>query len=97
MSLSPNLWFAALVVAVCVALLGRMLLKERSRQRLDAALRRLPRWLQACALGLWHWRRRREAAFRLATEAIELARRTRADTDGNVIRPKAFKGPRKPH
>lgn len=97
MSSSPNLWFAALVVAVCVALLGRMLLGERRRQRLDAVLWRLWAGLRARAMALWHWRSRRDAATRLAEEAIQRARRTQADKQGNVIRPEAFKGPRKPH
>jgi len=100
MPVSPNQWFAALVVAVCAALLVRMFLPARRRATLDAALRRLPGRLRARAMTLWHWRQwrsRREDAARLAEEAIQRARRTRADKDGNVIRPEAFKGPRKPH
>ena len=100
MSVSPNHWFAALVVLVCVALLARMCLPQRRRAALDAALRRLPRWARARGMAVWHWRhgrRRRDDAARLTEEAIQRARRTRADKDGNVIRPEAFKGPRKPH
>ena len=100
MSVSPNPWFAALVVLVCVALLARMCLPLRRRVALDAALRRLPGWVRSRAKAVWHWRdwrSRRDDAARLAEEAIQRARRTRADKDGNVIRPEAFKGPRKPH
>ncbi len=100
MSVSPNPWFAALVVLVCVALLARMCLPLRRRVALDAAVRRLPRWVRSRAKAVWqwrHWRSRRDDAARLAEEAIQRARRTRADKDGNVIRPEAFKGPRKPH
>jgi len=100
MSVSPNQWFAALVVLVCVALLVRMCLPARRRAALDAAGRRaLARW-RAHAMAVWQWRHRRsrrDDAARLAEEAIQRARRTRADKDGNVIRPEAFKGPRKPH
>ncbi|MBT9609179.1 hypothetical protein EV672_10523 [Aquabacterium commune] len=100
MFLSPNRWFAALVVLVCVALLVRMCLPVRHRAALDAALRRMAGWLRVRATAVWHWRQwrsRRDDAARLAEEAIQRARRTRADKDGNVIRPEAFKGPRKPH
>lgn len=100
MSVSPNQWFAALVVLVCAILLVRMALPVRHRATLDATVRRLPAWVQARATALWHWRQRRsqrDDAARLADEAIQRARRTRADKDGNVIRPEAFKGPRKPH
>lgn len=104
MSVSPNQWFAALVVLVCVALLVRMCLPSRHRAALDATLRRLPGRVlartKAVCKTLWHWRHwrsRRDDAARLAEEAIQRARRTRADKDGNVIRPEAFKGPRKPH
>ena len=103
MSVSPNQWFAAVVVLVCVALLVRMCLPPRRRAALDATLRRLPGRVRALARAVWHlrhWRQsrsRRDDAARLAEEAIQRARRTRADKDGNVIRPEAFKGPRKPH
>ena len=100
MSVSPNQWFAAVVVLVCVALLVRMCLPPRRRAALDATLRRLPGRVRARSKALWHWRQsrsRRDDAARLAEEAIQRARRTRADKDGNVIRPEAFKGPRKPH
>lgn len=100
MSLSLNQWFAAFVVLVCAALLVRLVLPPRRRAVLDASVRGLPARLQARATALWHWRQRRsqrDDAARLAEEAIQRARRTRADKDGNVIHPEAFKGPRKPH
>jgi len=46
---------------------------------------------------LRHGRRHRAAAERLARDAIERARKTNVERDGNVIKPDAFKGPRKPH
>ena len=96
-SVSPNQWFAGLVVGVCGVMLIRMLLGDRRRDRVDAAARRLGHHLRRRGQHLWHWRRRRDESARLAEEAIQRARRARADKDGNVIRPEAFKGPRKPH
>lgn len=110
MSVNPNQWFAGLVVLVCGALLLRMLMGVRRRARFDAiVLAGWQRWAQAWRnrLAMWRrWRARRDGearaaqaaqAERLAEEAIQRARRTRADKDGNVIRPEAFKEPRKPH
>lgn len=107
MSVNPNQWFAALVVLVCGALLVRMLLGARHRARLDASVlagwRRCVRAWHSRVAMLRRWRARRDGAAqaaqaaRLTEEAILRARRTRADKDGNVIRPEAFKDPRKPH
>lgn len=102
MSVSSNPWFAGLVVAVCVVMLVRMCLGERRRAALDDLGWRSWRWVRSRSLAVWRWRRHRDDAARLAEEAIQRARRTRADKDGNVIRPEAFKEtrksePRKPH
>lgn len=87
--------FAAVMLAVCMLLLARMLLGETRRDRLDAMLRH--------AGALWHRRIRGAAAWpaahararREAEEAIRRASRSTSDRDGNVIRPKAFKGKRR--
>jgi hypothetical protein len=87
---------AATVLALCAALLLRLTLGERRRQRVDARLRQAGWRMRRGALRVWHWRARRRHAAREAEEAIHRARR-RAELDGNVIRPESFKGPRKPH
>ena len=95
----------AIGFVVCVLLLVRMTLPVRRRQAFDASARR--GWAHTRQLGqrLLHagqrvlrWRpsSRRQAA-RVAEEAIERARRQKGEWDGNVYRPKSFKGPRKPH
>lgn len=79
--------FAALGLALCLALLLRMLLPAPAQRRWDAF------WL-----GLWHGARERVQRWRTgpdarreAQDAIERARRRSAvQREGNVIRPKAF-------
>jgi hypothetical protein len=88
--------FAVLVVLVCVALLVRMALPERMRQRVDWQARRSLAAVRHGALHLWHWRDRRRRASHEAEAAIRRAR-GEVERDGNLIRPKAFKGPNKPH
>jgi hypothetical protein len=91
-----ELIFAGIALLVCVALLLRMALPERQRRRVDAQWRLLVqrgRWL---AHRLWFWRAQRKSAAREAEEAIRRAQR-KVKRDGNVVRPDAFKGPRKPH
>ena len=96
-------WGAGLIVLICALMLIRMTLSAPRRARVDAWLRRLPhapkawraRWRR-----LRHARQHRQDAERLADEAIQRARRNQrnqVDKDGNVLRPDAFKGPRKPH
>jgi hypothetical protein len=96
-------FIAGLVVLVCVVLLLRLALPAASRQRFDAAARRL--WLGFVAgfHDLRHWHTRRQSRQRIqaqaeqaAHDAIERARRG-VERDGNVIRPKAFKGKDDPH
>lgn len=87
---------AGLVVLVCVAMLVRMALRERTRQRVDWQAQRAWSGLRRGALHVWHWRDRRRRARREADAAIRRAR-TDAERDGNLIRPKAFKEPKKPH
>ena len=88
--------FAAIALGVCVALLLRMALPERQQQRVDAAWRLAVHRARLLAHRLWFWRAHRKRAAREAEEAIRRAQR-KVERDGNVIRPDAFKGPRKPH
>lgn len=90
-------WASALVVAVCVLMLVRMVLPARQRARFDQRLKQVPQVLRRRWHTLRHGRRHRVDAERLARDAIERARKTNVERDGNVIKPDAFKGPRKPH
>lgn len=87
---------AAIVLLACVALLARLLADAPRRRQIDAMARHV--WLrcQMALQRLWFWRRHRRHAAREAEQAIRRAQR-RAERNGNVIRPEAFKGPRKPH
>ena len=87
---------AGLAVAVCAVLLVRLCLGVRLRVRFDAAMRRAWVACRLAALRIWHWRASRRSAARAADEAIERARRG-VERDGNVYKPKLFRGPRKPH
>lgn len=87
---------AGIVLAVCVALLLRMLLRERERRRVDAAWQRGVQGGRRLARRAWFWRRHRRSAAREAEDAIRRAQRG-AERDGKVIHPDAFKRPRKPH
>jgi hypothetical protein len=99
--------FAAVAFVVCALLFARLLLGERRRRRVDAAvLHGLAAWRRRAA-ALWRWRAARREAARVAEEAIRRAReRGRrgnggdeddGEWDGNVYKPKSFRGPRKPH
>jgi hypothetical protein len=87
---------AATALAICVALLARLALGDRRRQRVDARLRRAGWRLRQGAMRVWHWRAHRQQAARAAEEAIRRAQ-GHAGRDGNVIRPESFKRPRRPH
>lgn len=87
---------AGIALAVCAVLLLRMVLPERQRWRLDAAWQQWAQSSRRLARRVWFWRSHRRAAAREAEEAIRRAQRN-VERDGNVIRPDAFKGPRKPH
>jgi hypothetical protein len=89
--------FAGIALAVCGVLLLRMLLPEAHRVRLDAAWQRALQGSRMWARRAWFWRKHRQRAAREAEEAIRRAQRSVVERDGNVIRPDAFKGPRKPH
>ena len=87
--MTPERILAALIVAVCASLLLRLVLGEKRRARLDAALRRAVRSVRGLAMSARH---RREAA-RAADEAIERARQRSGEWDGNVYKPKSFRKP----
>lgn len=87
---------AGLAVALCAVLLLRLCVGARLRQRFDAVMRRNWYVCRRSALRVWHWRASRREAARAADEAIERARRG-VERDGNVYKPKSFRGPRKPH
>ena len=84
------------VLLVCVALLLRLALREDHRQRVDAAASRAAFAGRRLAHRLWFWRAHRQHAAREAEDVIRRARRS-VEREGKVIRPDAFKGPRKPH
>ena len=87
---------AGIVLALCVALLLRMALPERRRQRLDAACARALQRSRQLARRLWFWCTHRRRAAREADDLIRRAQRKRRRAD-HAVRPDAFKGPRKPH
>ena len=91
-----ELVFAGIVLAVCVALLLRMALPPRQRQRVDALWELSLHRGRLLAHRLWFWREHRKRAAHEAEEAIRRAQR-KVKRDGNVIRPDSFKGPGKPH
>ena len=99
--------FAAVAFVVCALLLVRLVLGERRRRSVDAAvLRRFAAWRRQ-ALALWGWRTARREP-RLVAEVANRRARARGrrgnggdeddgEWDGNVYKPKSFRGPRKPH
>jgi hypothetical protein len=91
---------AGVIAGVCLVMLGRLLLGERRRARLDRILQDWAWRVQRWAKGLWRWRAHRRAstaAAQVAKQAIERARH-RVDKQGNVYTPEAFKDrePRRP-
>lgn len=106
---APDKLLPAIVAAICLIALIRLFLSAALRRRFDQALQRLWGRCQAATRRLVQRLRHRpmskKEAARLAQDAIERARRNqRRDAgkahgkwDGNVYRPKSFKGPRKPH
>lgn len=93
---------AGVTALVCLAFLVRLVLSAPAQQRLDASAARWWAHTKGHARRAWHSLRRlpqarqqqktdQAHAEKLAREAIEKARRG-VERDGNVIRPKAFKG-----
>jgi hypothetical protein len=99
--------FAGIVLAVCLALMLRMLLGARRRARFDAAARRAWGNSQHFLRSAYHWRSHRREAERTADEAIRRAKGRSGNSDGaggadgewegNVYKPKSFRKPRKLH
>ena len=89
-------FLAALLLTVCLVMLLRLALGERLRRGFDAFW--LHAWTEARTVvaRAWHWRAARRRASRVAEEAIRRAR-AGVEREGNVVRPEAFRGPRKPH
>ena len=90
---------AGIGLAVCAVLLLRMLLPARQQRRLDNLAYGAWHALRRHALAAWswrEWRQRRKQATHEADAAIGRARAA-ATRDDKIIRPEAFKRPRKPH
>jgi len=87
---------AGLALAACAVLLVRLMLGQRRQQRFDAALQHAWAGCRSQTRKLYRWRAVRRESAAAAEEAIRRARAA-ADRDGNVIRPRSFRGPRKPH
>ena len=89
--------FAAMVLGVCALLLVRLMLGERRRYRLDAALRSVASTAQRAARSAqsaWRWGSARRASKKAAIEAIRRARNSASVTrEGNVYKPKSFRKP----
>lgn len=80
--------FAAIVLAACALLLVRLVIGQRRRSQVDAALRS---FVVRMCLGVRSFGQRRRAA-RAADDAIRRAR-DRGEWDGNVYKPKSFRKP----
>lgn len=103
-----EVFLATTGLIICLLLLGRMLLSASARQRLDAAGQHAWQRLRHTFERLWRNARQRRPArpadHRSAAEVAEQAiRRAKGDPrsevtrEGNLYKPKSFKGPRKPH
>jgi hypothetical protein len=99
--LGPNMMekiSAAVMLAVCLVMLMRLMLGEKRRPTFDA--RALGAWvvIGAQLRRLARWRSNRRHAAEAARDAIRRARGG-ADVrrDGNVYHPDSFRDPRKPH
>lgn len=90
---------AAVVLAVCVVFLVRLMLGARRQRQLDAAAQQAGARVRHVVHAMWHWRSSRKRAQRIADEAIKRAASRDRDGhwDGNVFKPKSFRRPRKPH
>jgi hypothetical protein len=86
----------AIIVVACLIALGRLVLGERRRYRLDRAIGRWSRSVRSRIEGLFTWNADRRRARRAAEEAIRRAKGD-GEWDGNVYRPKSFRKDRKIH
>jgi len=97
-----RIFLAGFIIAVCVALLLRLLLDPRRRARFDAWLRRSASTIRRTALRAWRWPSARRNATRAAKEAIRRAARRETEREGEQRMRKGddsqpSRGPRKPH
>jgi hypothetical protein len=104
---APEKVLAAVVTTACVVAFIRLCLGARRRQRFDQVMRRWWLTLKNVPQRLRQRPMSKKEAAMLAQDAIERARQRKlgqksdgkppGSWDGNVYRPKSFKGPRKPH
>jgi hypothetical protein len=87
---------AGVVLAACAVMLVRLMLGERLRYRFDRAVGRAYEACKRRVMSIRRWRSTRRDAARAAEEAIKRARKS-TEREGNVYKPKSFRGPRKPH
>lgn len=101
--LSPDKILPAIVATACLVALVRLCLGARRQRQFDQAVLGLWYRLKALPQRIKNRPMSKKEAAQLAQEAIERARKNRrngaddGNWDGNVYRPKSFKGPRKPH
>ncbi len=93
---------AGLVIAVCVALLLRLLLDEHRRARFDVKTRRAAAAVRRTVLRAWRWPSARRNAARATREAIRRAARRETESQSEHRERKSdgsshSRGPRKPH
>ena len=87
---------SAVILAICLVMLLRLVIGEKLRRRFDA--RAMHTWTQVarwCRRASQWWSNRRYAAG-AARDAIRRAR-SEVPREGSVYRPESFRGPRKPH
>lgn len=89
-------FLAALLLLVCAVMLARLCVGLQRRRLFDALARQAWALARGRALYVWHWRTSRKRAELAAEEAIRRARLKR-EREGNIVRPEAFREPRKPH
>ena len=87
---------AAVILAICLAMLVRLAIGEKRRRRFDAAGLRTWTLVARQVRNASRWWSNRRFAADAARDAIRRAR-TDVPRDGNVYRPESFRGPRKPH
>jgi hypothetical protein len=81
--------FAAVVLAVCIVMMVRLLLSVRLRLKFDTTARRSWYRMRGWALSIYHWRSSRKNAAQAAEDAIRRAREG-GTWEGNVYKPKSF-------
>jgi hypothetical protein len=80
---------AAIVLAICLVMMARLLIGPNRRAALDRWARLFAWRVKQAWLRLVHFRRSRKTAEQLAEEAIRRAR-DEGHWEGNVYKPKSF-------